>query len=145
MAKFNYKFESVKNVKIALEKKTQKELTLIEMEMVKREDEIKELVEEKTSHKKEMMSRKTMKVAELKFYADFEKVIDEKIEAKKSEIKKLEVERNKKFEELTEKTRETKMFEKLEEKHKLEFKREQDKLEQIEIDDIATKKFIRNS
>ena len=37
------------------------------------------------------------------------------------------------------------MFEKLKEKHYLDFLNEQKKIEQIEIDEIAAKKFVRES
>ena len=50
-----------------------------------------------------------------------------------------------KQEELVEKSKETKMFEKLKIKHHGEFIKDQNKLEQIELDDIATKKFVRSN
>lgn len=145
MAKFNYKFESVKHVKKALEKKVQKEVTLLEMQIKTKEEEIVENVKEKAGYKEKMMAKKSMKVSELRFLADFEKVIDDKTETLKSEILVLEKERVIKHEELIQKSKETKMFEKLEEKHKLEHRKIESKIEQIEIDDIATKKYIRGS
>lgn len=145
MAKFNYKFESVKQVKIALEKKVQKELTVVEMQIKKKLEEIEELLNEKGNYKAKTMSKKSLKVAELKFLSDFEKLVDGKVEIVKDEIQKLESERVIKRQELSQKSKETKMFEKLEEKHKIEHIKVQSKLEQIEIDDIATKKFIRGN
>jgi flagellar FliJ protein len=140
MAKFNYKFETIKKVKQIVEKKVQKEISVIELEIEKRKVEIKELEAEKIKTLEELRSKKSLKISELQFANNFEKLMDEKIEAIKNEILGLEKTKQKKLEELTQKSKETKMFEKLEEKHLQQFIIEQNKLEQIEIDDIATKK-----
>ncbi len=140
MAKFNYKFDTIKKVKQIVEKKVQKEVAVIELEIEKRRNEIKELELEKLKTVGELKNRKSLKISEIQFVNNFEKLIEEKISNIKNEILGLEKSRQKKMEELTQKAKETKMFEKLEEQHLKQFIIEQNRLEQIEIDDIATKK-----
>lgn len=141
MSKFNYKFDTIKRVKQIIEKKVQKEIAVIELEIEKRTKEINDLINEKNITINEYKSKKSLKISEIQFVNGFEKLMDEKIDNIKLEIKKLEEVKAQKIEELNQKSKETKMFEKLEEKHLQEFINEQNRLEQIEIDDIATKKF----
>ena len=143
MAKFKYKFESIKRIKETIEKKTQKELSVIDLEIDKVKERIVKLLEDKKNRREERLAKKTLKVSELKFYENFDKSIDEKIELEKIELQSLLIDREEKKNELLEKSKETKMFDKLKEKHYLDFMKEQNKQEQIEIDDIATKKFVR--
>ena len=145
MAKFNYKFASVQRIKYAIEKKTQKELSEIDIAIAKEIKKIADLEEERKKMKEEVLSKKSIKVVELKFYENFEKNVNEKIETIELEIKRLQKKRKMKQEELVEKSKETKMFDKLEIKHYNEFIKEQNKLEQVELDDIATKKFVRSN
>lgn len=145
MAKFNYKFASVHRIKEAIEKKTKKELSIIDLEIERANKKIIEFEVEKKKRKEEVLAKKTLKVSELNFYDNFEKTINEKIESVKKEISVLQQQRIEKQHELVEKSKETKMFEKLEIKHYDEFRKEQNKLEQIELDDIATKKFARSN
>ena len=145
MAKFNYKFASVQRIKYAIEKKTQKELSEIDIAIAKEIKKIADLEEERKKMKEEVLSKKSIKVVELKFYENFEKNVNEKIETIELEIKRLQKKRKMKQEELVEKSKETKMVDKLEIKHYNEFIKEQNKLEQVELDDIATKKFVRSN
>ena len=142
MAKFNYKFASVQRIKNAIEKKVQKELSIIDLEIERANKRINDLETEKKRIKEEVLAKKSMKVAELNFYDNFEKNINVKISSLKKEIIDWQKKRKMKQEELIEKSKETKMFEKLEIKHYGEFIKEQNKLEQIELDDIATKKYV---
>lgn len=145
MAKFNYKFASVQRIKYAIEKKTQKELSEIDLAIARENKKIAELEVERKKMKEEILSKKNIKVVELKFYENFEKNFNEKKETIELEIKELQKKRKMKQEDLLEKSKETKMFDKLEIKHYSEFIKEQNKLEQIEMDDIATKKFVRGT
>src|SRR3989339_303597 len=139
MAKFNYKFAAVQRIKSTIEKKVQKELSTIDLEIEKTKKVINDLILEKKQRKEEVKSKKSLKVSELNFYESLEKNINAKIELVEREIKKLEKKRIMKQLELVEKSKETKMFEKLEVKHFNDFVKEQNKIEQIEMDDIATK------
>ena len=145
MAKFNYKFASVQRIKNTIEKKTQKELSIIDLEINREKEKIIELENERKRIREEIRAKKTLKVSELKFYDDFEKNINKKVELIEKELKNMQKNRIMKQEELVEKSKETKMFEKLKIKHHGEFIKDQNKLEQIELDDIATKKFVRSN
>ena len=143
MAKFKYRFEAIKKIKQRMEKKVQKEVAIIELEIVKKETEIKNLTEQIRSEKAKVLNRKSMKASELHFYSMYENYLINRIDEIKAELVLKKEERNKKVKELEEKIKETKIFEKLEEKHLQEFVIEQDKLEQLELDEIAVKEFIK--
>lgn len=143
MAKFNFKFESVKKIKETLEKKTQKELSLIELEVSKINEEIKNLFITKKLNKAKVTGNGTIKVNMLHYLQNYELFIDNKIEELQKRVIELLKAKEKKIIELSDRTKETKMFEKLKEKHLIDYVNVQKKIEQIEIDEIATKQFVR--
>jgi len=143
MAKFKYKFEAIKKIKERMEKKVQKEVAIIELEIEKKETEIKELNKQIRNEKNKVLNRKSMRVSELHFYSMYENFLINRIDEIKAELIIKKEERSKKIKELEEKIKETKIFEKLKEKHLQEFIIEQDKLEQLELDEIAVKEFIK--
>lgn len=145
MSKFKYKFETVKKIKETLEKKTQKELSIIELEVSKINEEIKNLFLTKKLNKAKLTNNGTVKVNMLHYLQNYELFIDGKIESLQRRVIELLKEKEKKITELAQRTKETKMFEKLKEKHFADYLNEQKKIEQIEIDEIATKKFVRES
>lgn len=145
MAKFKYKFETIKKIKETMEKKTQKELSLIELEITKTNEAIKNLLVSKKLHKAKLTTNGTVKVNMLHCLQNYELLIDKKIETLQKHITELNKSKEKKIAELAQRTKEAKMFEKLKEKHYLDFLNEQKKNEQIEIDEIAAKKFVRES
>jgi len=145
MSKFKYKFEGIQKVKIAFEKKAQKELSLIELEISKRKEKIKIYIDDKKKQKNEVLNKKKLKASELIFADKYEKVIDRKIEKLREEIIYLEKKHNQKLIELAQKTKESRMFEKLKEKHIVDFRKVQMKEELKEIDDVAAKKFMTKS
>ncbi len=143
MAKFKYKFEAIKKIKQRMEKKVQKEVAIIELEIKKKENEILILNEKIRSEKRKVLNKKSMKASELHFYSMYENYLINTIDEIKNELVHKKEERKKKLKELEEKVKETKIFEKLEEKHLQEFLIEQDKIEQLEMDEIAVKEFIK--
>jgi len=145
MSKFKYKFEGIQKVKIAFEKKAQKELSLIELEISKRKEEIKICIEDKKKQKTNVLNKRNLKASELIFADKYEKVIDCKIEKLRNEILYLEKKHNQKIVELAQKSKESRMFEKLKEKHIIDFRKIQMKKELKEIDDVAAKKFMTKS
>ncbi len=145
MAKFKYKFETIKKIKETMEKKTQKELSLIELEITKSNEAIKNLLVSKKLHKAKLTTNGTVKVNMLHYLQNYELLIDKKIETLQKHITELNKSKEKKIAELAQRTKEARMFEKLKEKHYLDFLNEQKKIEQIEIDEIAAKKFVRES
>ena len=145
MAKFVYKFETVKHVKKTIEKKVQKEISQIDKEINKLLSMLSKLEYEKSENRSEMLKKGNLKISELRFYSNFESYLEQQIKRINEKILKFESLKMKKREELQQKSKETKIFEKLEEKHLELYNAAQNKLEQIEIDDIATKKYIRGN
>jgi len=145
LSKFKYKYEGIKNVKEAFEKKAQKELSVIDLTIKRKEDEIERLLAEKKEHKSKITSTKKMKVSDLKFADNFQKVIEAKIKEKESEIVELKNKRLLKLKELEQKSKEAKVFNKLKEKHYNDFKITENRNEMKEIDGVATRKHSMKS
>jgi len=145
VGRFKFKFENIKTIKESLEKKIEKELALINLEIKKKEDKIKEIFELKLNRKKDMLNNKKIKGSELHFHSTYDKTLDSRIEELRIELNKLKKNKEEKIAELTEKSKEVKMFELLKEKHKADFMQEERRFEQKEFDDIATKRFARGN
>ena len=86
MPKFKYKFDTVKKVKAAFEKKAQKELQIIELEIKRTTGLINMYKEEIEFHKSAVTSKKNLKISELKFLTDYENYIIEKINIAKAQL-----------------------------------------------------------
>jgi flagellar FliJ protein len=145
MGKFNYKYEMIKNVKKILEKQAQKNLAEIDLKIKSAMDKLAGLRIERADFIEAKDQPGRTKIFEVQMREDFLIQLDEKIAAVENEIIELQEKRKEMFRELEEKTKEKKVFETLEEKHLNEFIKDENKLEQLEIDDIATKRFIRES
>ncbi len=145
MGRFTFKFENIKSIKESLEKKIEKELALIDLEINKKETEIKEIFELKLNRKRDLLKNKKIKGSELHFHSTYDKTLDSRIEEFRQQLEQLKKKREEKLEELTEKSKEVKMFELLKEKHKIDFMKEERRFEQKEFDDIATKRFARGN
>ena len=145
MGKFNYKYEMIKNVKKILEKQAQKKLAEVDLKINSAMDKLAELRIERANFIEAKDQPGRAKIFEVQLKEDFLNQLDEKITAVENEIIELQEKRKEMFRELEEKTKEKKVFETLEEKHLDEFIKNENKLEQLEIDDIATKRFIRES
>lgn len=141
MQKYKFQFESIKKVKENLEKKAQKEVAKIDLEINDLKAKYLELEEQKNKFLNK--SKTHYKVSELKFQSGYIKLMDEKLDDIKKEIEELNIKREEKMKDLIQKSKEYKMFETLDENSKLLFKEEQNKIESIEIDEIAISKFIR--
>lgn len=144
MAKFHYKFESIKKVKEALEKKAQKEVAVIDLEIQKLENEYKRLTELELKSKKEFVKIQ-VSVGELKFMKGYELFLQKQREAITKKINNLNEKKKIKLKELLKRSQEHKIFDILEEHHHTEFNIEQNKLELDQINEIATQKFARQA
>lgn len=143
MAKFKYKFDAIKEIKQRLEKKTQKELAVIDLDIAHNNNKILKLASLLKEQKKKKLEKKSKAIKEYHFDEKYESYLVEQIELIRNYIAKKKIERNKKLQELVEKSKETKTFEKLEEKHFAAFVKTQEKLEQKEMDEFAVKEFIK--
>ncbi len=140
MAKFSYKYENIKRIKKIFEKEIQRQISELNIKIQRLNEYKEELIREKENEKRKILEKSFVENKELHFYSKFEKYINEKLEYVEEKIKTLENEKKEKIEELVQKSKETKIFEKLEEHHKNEFETEQNRLEQIRMDEIALKK-----
>ena len=145
MPKFKFKFDTVKKVKNAFEKKAQKELQIIDLEIRRVTGLIDMFEQEIECHKAAVTSKVNLKVSELKYLTDYENYIQEKIKAARIRLQRLEKEKNNKINELIRRSKESKIFEKLEVKHLNKFNINSKRIEQNEIDDIAGKRSQRGN
>ena len=143
MAKFKYKFDTIKGIKQRLEKKTQKELAVIDLDIANSNKKIFDLAKLLKEQKKKKLEKKSKTIKEYHFDEKYESYLVDQMELIRKHIADKKIERNKKLEELVKKTKETKTFEKLEEKHFADFVKTQEKLEQKEMDEFAVKKFLK--
>ena len=140
MAKFKFKFESVKNVKEAFEKKAQKELAQIDLFISKHEDIKQKLIDEINELRKSAYKRK-MNISELQFLGGYDSVLRQQVDMQTEVIKRLEKKREKKIEEVIVKTKEKKMLNQLEEVHRENFIKEENSVELKFFDELAVQNF----
>lgn len=139
MAKFNFKFETIKRIKDKLKSKAQKELSEVNLKIEQKISKIEETKRELLENK-QMLRQGGMKVSELHFYERHGIYLDGKIKKMIAELKNLEEEKEKKLNELVVKTQESKMFELLKEKHLAKYNEEQLKEENTFLDELAIQK-----
>jgi flagellar FliJ protein len=144
LAKFKYKFNTIKEIKQRFEKKVQKELAVIDLDIASTQKEILKLQQLIKEQKIKKIENKFIKLTDLHFYEKYESYLKEQIQVFNKHLDKKKIERKKKFEELIKRSKETKIFEKLEEKHFEDFKNTQEKLEQKEMDEIAVKEYFKD-
>jgi len=140
---FVYKFKAVKNIKEQLKKKIEKELAEVEFEILKAQKIIDDLYEELENIAKSF-PHKNMKVSDLQFKKSSENIMKEKIKAANEEMKKIQLKRETIITELEKKSKEHKIFDKLEDNMRERFNIEQNRLDNGKIDEIAVQKFARS-
>ena len=138
--KFVYKFDSIKKVKEILEKRVQKEVAEIQLEIERREEEYGTVLKRRFEESKKNF--KTSSASELKFHKMYLSSLSEELDKIRKEIDSLENKENKRLE-LIQKSKEHKIFNTLEEIYHENFDKEQNKLEMAGIDELATQKFVR--
>ncbi len=142
MSKFVYKFEAVRNVKEKLEKKVQKELSLIELQIDNCKKDFEALVEEEMQNKSS--AKKRTKVSEINFNKGYELYMEKRKKMVLQKINELNKQKEKKLSELIQKSKEHRIFNSLEEKHKEQFHQEENKTDLGKTDEIAIQRFVRN-
>lgn len=141
MAKFKFKYDPIKRVKEQLEKKVQKEIA--ELNEGIEQNKIKITGIENEINLKKRKFKNVAKASDLQFQKNYETYMLGLIESIKSKINELVRQKNKKLLELIEKTKEKKMFFRLEEKHLEKFNKEENNLDAKRIDEVASQSFIR--
>ena len=145
MGEFKFKYKSIENLKRILEKQVQKELAEIDLEIEKVMDYLSRLKIEKANFIDKKDEPRRTKIIDVQLNENYLIQLDLKIEEVEEEIIELSEKRELKLKELEEKSKEKKVFEILGEKYLNEFIKEENRLEQLEIDDIATKRYIRKN
>ena len=142
MKKFNYKFETIKKIKETQEKQAQKEVASVDLEIEKWEEKKLKLLDDAKKAREEFPNV-SITISDVAFHKSHQLVLKHMIEDAQYKIDELQRIREKKMKVLIEKTRETKMFESLKEKHFEKYMKEQNMLENSQIDEFATQKYIR--
>jgi len=144
MSKFVYKFRSIQKVKEVLQKKVQKEIALIDMEIENFKNEYSRVSEEKMESKRNF-NQKDVSIGEIKFRKNYELCLDRKMVVILENIEKLNKKKEIKLLELVQKSKEQKIFDSLEEVYHDNFNKEQNRSELKFIDELATQKYVRQT
>lgn len=141
MSKFIYKFDTIRKVKESLEKKVQKEVAEIDLSIAKYKADLQKLAnEEKEQHKKFSTN---IKIAELKERRAYLVSVKKKMENVQLQINALYVQREKKINELIQKSKEHKIFDSLEDVYRDQYNEEEKRLEMVQVNETATQRFVR--
>ena len=144
MTKFKYKFKAIKEIKKRFEKKAQKDLAVIDLDISNKKNEIIEITNKLKEQKIKKLTDKNKTIAKFHFDEKYESYLVNQIEVLQSYIAKRMVERKVKVEELVQKSKETQTFEKLEETHLSEFIKIENEIEQKEMDEFAVTEFLKD-
>ena len=140
MSKFKFRFESVRKVKEAFEKKAQKELAQIDLFITKHQ-EIREKLVDEINGLRNSAYKKKMNIAELQFLGGYDNVLKQQIEMQSEVITQLEKKREKKIEEVIVKTKEKKILNQLEDSHREKFYKDINVIEMKNFDEIAVQNY----
>ena len=143
MKKFTYKFETIKKLKKTLEKQAQKEVAEIDLEIEKWVEKRNRIAEEARIAREEFLND-VVTVSDVAFKKSHQLVLKRMIEDTDAKINALKKVREKKMDQLVERTKEHKIFETLKDKHYEKHIKEQNKIEMSQIDEYATQKFVRS-
>lgn len=143
MPKFIYKFESIKKIKETFEKQVQKEISLIDNDILRCTGRLNDILTEIQKTRDSVSCGKNIKASELHFLNNVEYLLELDVKKIQTEIEKLEKLRTTKMNELIEKSKEHKIFETLEGKYQEDFISELNQIEQKNLDEMAVTKYIR--
>lgn len=142
MNKFKYKYEIVKNVKGIQEARIQKEIAELELQVTDLLSE-HERVENMRKEEAGKLPEKNARAGELKFRKEYITYLEDQKSAIMFKADQIKGKITLKHKELVEKTKEKKIFSKLEEKHLQDFNFEQNKIDSMNQDEIAIQRFTR--
>lgn len=142
MAAFKYKYESITRIKETLQKKVQKEVSTIDIEIENYYEKIHSIIQDIKNSKIILINTK-ISAKELQFYKNYIKDLNNQIESLEAEIVKLKTKREVKVIELIKKSKEAKIFNTLKDIYHENFNSEEKRKEMIDLDEIATQKFTR--
>lgn len=140
MAKFKYKFESVLNVKIIMEKKIQEEISLIEKE-IKEFNHKKQIVIGERNLARQLMKESNFRVSEYLSTRIFDANLCKVVKTIEKKIESLNENKMIKQNELIEKKKERKVFETLKDSQLQEYLLDERRDELKELNEIAIRNF----
>jgi flagellar FliJ protein len=140
MAKFRYKFESVLNVKIIMEKKIQEEISLIEKE-IKEHNHKRQIVIEERNRARLNLKGINCRVSEYLSIKIFDVNLSKVIKSIENKIEILNENKMCKQLELVEKKKERKVFETLKDSQFQEYLLDERRNELKELNEIAIRNF----
>jgi flagellar export protein FliJ len=138
--KFNYKFAAIKRIKEIFEKRMQKEVAAIQLEIDRARDEYDDVLKVRMEENKKQI--KIISSSDLKFHKNYLISLNRELERIRIKIDQLLMQKELKLEELIQKSKEQKIFSTLEDIHHEEFIKELDKEEMHNLDEIATSRYI---
>jgi flagellar export protein FliJ len=138
--KFQYKFASIKRIKEIFEKRVQKEVATIQLEIDRANAEYNDVLQVRMEENKKHL--KIISASDLKFHKNYVASLNRELERIRMKIDQLLVKKELKLEELAQKSKEQKIFSTLEEIHYEEYVKEQNKEEMHSLDEIATSRYI---
>lgn len=141
MSKFTYKFDAIRKVKESLEKKVQKEVAEIDLSIDKYKRELQKLTDEEKEESEKFS--KNIKIVELKERRAYLVSLKKKMENVQLQISALYLQREKKINELIQKSKEHKIFDSLEDVYRDQFNEEEKRLEMVQVNETATQRFVR--
>lgn len=141
MSKFTYKFDAIRKVKESLEKKVQKEVAEIDLLIDRYKLELQKLTDEEKEQSEKFS--KNIKIVELKERRAYLVSLKKKMENVQMQINALYLQREKKINELIQKSKEHKIFDSLEDVYRDQFNEEEKRLEMVQVNETATQRFVR--
>lgn len=141
MAKFKFKYETIKRIKERQEDRIKNELSELESRINLLLEKKDSIIEEMNEFRLQMNGRLTS--IEIKFSKDFERSALNHIKEIDANIIKIQLEKEQKMSELIEKKQECKVFSNLKEKHLSSFLFEENKRDIDKMNEIAIRKYAR--
>lgn len=142
MYNFQFKYETIKKTKEILEKKVQKDVALLEKEIIEEHEFKKAISDELTESFSEFTN--SAKVLNLKRTIEFQDHLRKKIILSDKKIFALENEKESLLKELIKRSQETKIFNKLEELYFENFKKEEELKEEKIMNEFGIQSFARS-
>ncbi len=137
MAKFKFRLQPVIMVKEIQEKKIERDLALIKKSILQGEEHLDQLNEERDRLVSSTPLEGKVRAAEMIVRQDYYRRISDEIHFENSNLQRLAQSETKKIDEALDVKKDKEAIEKLRERRLEEFKREEDKREQILIDSLA--------
>ena len=140
MAKFRYRMQSILNIKYQLETRAKMEVGRAQMQLNEEEERLRNFIDRKESYLEEgrQMRRQALNVNDLRDNRNAMRVMDDRIEEQKVQVRKAEEVLEKAREKLKEIMQERKMHEKLKEKALDQFLQEEKAAEGKVVDELTS-------